>query len=510
MVCKSYCAATIGLEALLITVEINISMGIGIHLVGLPDSAVKESLLRVNIALSSCGYRVPGKRIVINLAPADLRKEGSGYDLAIAVGIIIASGQSEFPNIKDYIIMGELALNGDLRPIPGALPIAIFAQKMGYKGCIFPSESALEAQDVEGIAIYSVNNIREAIEILSESEDNSKYIVKRLHKEESHLELQLPNFRDVKGQRVAKRGLEVAAAGGHNLILIGSPGSGKTFMATCLPSILPPMNREESLETSKIYSIAGHSICRSGLLKERPFRAPHHSASITSLIGGGPNATPGEISLAHNGVLYLDEIAEFPTKAIDNLRQPIEDGRVTISRLRYKVTYPSSFMLIASMNPCPCGYYGQGDRCRCSQSMINRYLSRVSGPILDRIDMHIYVKAVESELLVGDSTEESSEVIAERVRRAREVQAERFKDCDIFTNAQMSASQIRVFCTIDEPSKQFLNKAISKLGLSARAYSRILKLSRTIADLEGNESITLKHISEAIQYRSLDRDSSYW
>ena len=508
MVSKSYCAATIGLEALLITVEIDISMGVGIHLVGLPDSAVKESLLRVNIALASCGYRVPGKRIVINLAPADLRKEGSGYDLAIAVGIIMATEQVEFPNIKDYIIMGELALNGDLRAVPGALPIAIFAQKMGYKGCILPSESALEAQDVEGIAIYSVKSIREAIEILTECEDNSKYIVKRGENRGQRTIIQQPNFRDVKGQKLAKRGLEVAAAGGHNLILIGSPGSGKTFMATCLPSILPPMNRAESLETSKIYSIAGHSICRSGLLKDRPFRAPHHSASITSLIGGGPNAIPGEISLAHNGVLYLDEIAEFPTKAIDNLRQPIEDGKVTISRLKYKVTYPSSFMLIASMNPCPCGYYGQGERCRCTQNMINRYMSRVSGPILDRIDMHIFVRAVESELLVGDTVEEESEVIAQRVRKARDIQLERFKDCDIYTNAQMNAAQIREFCQIDEPSKLFLNKAITKLGLSARAYSRILKLSRTIADLDGNPQISLKNISEAIQYRNLDRDTN--
>lgn len=513
MLFKCYCASCVGIEAVTVTVEVDLSNGVGLRIVGLPDNAVKESLMRVVAALTGYGFRLPGRRILINLAPADIRKEGSSYDLAIAIGMLAVSEQISAPLGGDYLLLGELALDGRLRPVPGALPIAVHAREAGFRGCIFPRESAMEAVDLEGLEIYGVETLAQVIDILSGDRDMRECLMRRESVPEPFLR-HGPDFREVKGQPAAKRGLEIAAGGGHNLVLIGSPGSGKTMMASCLPSILPPMSREESVETSKIYSVCGCSIGRSGLMRERPFRTPHHSASLVSLIGGGALAHPGEISLAHNGVLYLDELTLFPRSILDALRQPLEDGRVTISRVRYKVTYPASFMLIASMNPCPCGYYGDGTgRCHCTPQQIATYMTRISGPLMDRLDMHIQCDNVVAEELMGGVDEEPSAVIADRVMRAREIQLARFRDesaCrpngeGLFTNAQMDAAMLRRYCALGPRETTFLTDAIRKLNLSARAYSRILKLARTIADLAGSPDITLSHLSEAIRFRSLDR-----
>ena len=505
MLFKCYCAACIGIDAVTVTAEIDLSTGVGLRLVGLPDNAVRESLLRVITALCGYGYRVPGKRILINLAPADIRKEGSSFDLAIAIGLLAVSEQIYVPRGGDYLLLGELALDGRLRPIPGALPIAVHAKEAGFRGCIFPRESAMEAVDIADLENYGAESLADVIDILSDDRDVRHLL---LHREEQPAPLPRrgSDFREVRGQPAAKRGLEIAAAGGHNLLLIGSPGSGKTLMASCLPSILPPMSRAESVETSKVYSICGCSIGHSGLMRERPFRTPHHSASLVSLIGGGALAHPGEISLAHNGVLYLDELAQFPRASLDALRQPLEDGRVTISRARYKITYPASFMLIASMNPCPCGYYGDGTgRCHCTPQQIATYMARISGPMMDRLDMHIQCDNVPAEELLGDREEEPSSAIAERVVRSREIQLARFRDEGLFTNAQMDAARLRRYCPLDAQSTAFLSAAIRRLNLSARAYSRILKLARTIADLAASPQIALPHLSEAIRFRSLDR-----
>ena len=511
MLFKTYCATCIGIDAVTVTIEVDISTGIGIHLVGLPDSAVRESLLRVITALTSYGYRIPGRRLVVNLAPADIRKEGSSFDLAIAIGILAASEQIYAPRCGEFMIMGELALDGRIRPVNGALPVAIHARDSGFKGCIFPEVSAREAADIDGIEIYGVSKLAEVIDILSDDIDMSHLLV-RLSPEREVKPQYANDFRDVKGQQVAKRGLEIAAAGGHNIILVGSPGSGKSMMASCLPSILPPMTRAESLETSKIYSISGNSRGRTGLMKERPFRSPHHSASIPSLIGGGANASPGEISLSHNGVLFLDEIAQFPRSALDALRQPLEDRKVTISRARYKVTFPASFMVAASMNPCPCGHYGdENGRCICTKQQIISYMNRISGPVLDRLDLHIWVRSLSAaELLEKSETgakrqEESSEAIAERISRARAIQETRFAGEGIFCNAMMKESHIRQWCPLSDDCRSTLEKIIDVMGLSARAYSRILKVARTIADLEGLPDILPAHLLEAASYRALDR-----
>ncbi len=513
MLFKCFCASCVGIEAVTVTVEVDMSNGVGLRLVGLPDNAVKESLMRVVAALTGYGFRIPGRRILINLAPADIRKEGSSYDLAIAIGMLAVSEQIVAPLGGEYLLLGELALDGRLRPVPGALPIAVHAREAGFRGCIFPRESAMEAVDLEGLEIYGVETLAQVIDILSGNRDMRECLMRRESAPEPFLR-HGPDFREVKGQPAAKRGLEIAAGGGHNLVLIGSPGSGKTMMASCLPSILPPMSREESVETSKIYSVCGCSIGRSGLMRERPFRTPHHSASLVSLIGGGALAHPGEISLSHNGVLYLDELTLFPRSILDALRQPLEDGRVTISRARYKVTYPASFMLIASMNPCPCGYYGDGTgRCHCTPQQIATYMARISGPLMDRLDMHIQCDNVAAEELLGSVDEEPSALIAERVLRAREIQLARFRGESarrpngegVFTNAQMDASMLRRYCALGPRETSFLTDAIRKLNLSARAYSRILKLARTIADLAGSSAITLPHLSEAIRFRSLDR-----
>lgn len=509
MINKTYCATCVGIDAVTVTVETDLSQGIGIHLVGLPDSAVRESLLRVVTALTAYGFRIPGKKMVFNLAPADIRKEGSAYDLAIALGLLAVSEQAYLPRLADYIVMGELSLDGRVRSVPGVLPVAVHAAATGFKGCIFPADSAREAADMTGIDIYGVNNLAEAIEVLSDDVDVSRLLVHPVAVERTQPR-HINDFCDVKGQLLARRGLEIAAAGGHSCLLVGSPGSGKTMMASCLPSILPPMTREESIETSKIYSVAGRRPGSEGLMRERPFRTPHHSASLVSLIGGGSSASPGEISLAHNGVLYLDEMAQFPKALLDALRQPVEDGRVTISRAKYKVEYPARFMLVASMNPCPCGYFGdESGRCNCTPTQVRNYMSRISGPMMDRLDIQIQVRAVSAEELTSSAKAEPSALVAQRVVAARKIQTERFAGSGIFTNSQMNARMTGEFCRIGAAEKKFLLEVIDRLNLSARAYGRILKLARTIADLDGSGEICLKHIAEAVQYRNLDRGGAF-
>lgn len=513
MLNKSYCATCIGVEAVVVTVEVDLSVGIGIHLVGLPDSAVRESLLRVITALTSYGFRIPGRKLVVNLAPADIRKEGSAYDLAIALGVLAASEQVSLVDGDKFLIMGELALDGRIRAVNGVLPVALKAREEGFGGCIFPAGSACEAAEVDGLAVYGVSSLAEAIEVLTRREQCEHL---RVHRRAAATPFRPSgnDFRQVRGQALAKRGLEIAAAGSHNIILVGAPGSGKSLMASCLPSILPPMTREEAIETGKIYSVAGRGARVSeGLMQERPFRAPHHSASLVSLIGGGQNAAPGEISLAHNGVLYCDEIAQFSRSLLDALRQPLEDGRVTISRARYKVDYPAHFMLVASMNPCPCGYYGdETGRCTCTRGAVEGYLSRISGPMMDRIDLQIWVKSLSAVELLGLSAgreplppEESSAVIAARVARARDLQAARFAGTDIHTNAAMGARQVEQYCRLTEECRRTLEKILDRMGLSARAYTRILKVSRTIADLAGEPEILPAHLLEAAGFRFLDR-----
>ena len=505
MLCKTFCATCLGLKVVTITVETDMSAGVGLYIVGLPDSAVKESLMRVVTALRSYGYIIPGKKVLINLAPADIRKEGSSFDLAIAVSLLCVMEVLDASTLADFIIMGELALDGAIRNVAGALPVADSCKEQGFRNFIFPYDSALEAVDIDGVNIYAVRTLADVIDILSHAEDGSEHLIRRVGRAADEPSYTF-DFKDVKGQAHAKRGLEIAAAGAHNLILIGSPGCGKTLMAGCLPSILPPMSKQESIQTSKIYSVAGKSIGHCGLLRERPFRAPHNSASRISLLGGGQDAMPGEISLAHNGVLYLDEVTQFSKGTLDLLRQPLEDGHIVISRLKYRVDYPCEFMFVSSMNPCPCGYYGDpSGRCTCSQNAISSYMSRVSGPLMDRIDMHVYVDRVPADELVSDSLAEPSAEIARRVAQAREIQLERFRDEGIFTNSAMSASQIARFCRIDSELAGFMNKIIDRLQLSARAYGRILKLSRTIADLAGKKEIDLQCVSEAIQFRNLDR-----
>lgn len=510
MIHKTFCATCIGIDAVTVTVEVDLSAGIGLRLVGLPDIAVRESLLRVTTAMLSYGFRIPGKKMIVNLAPADIRKEGSAYDLAIAVGLLAVSEQIYAPRSGEFLIMGELALDGHVRPVNGALPVAVHAKQNGFRGCILPRESAPEAADIDGIEIYGVSTLAETLDILAGDIDMSGLLVRPTPESGTHSTTRANDFKEIKGQKMARRGFEIAAAGSHSMILIGSPGSGKSLMSSCLPSILPPMSREEAIETSKIYSVSGNSSGMRGLMRERPFRTPHHSSSLVSLIGGGQNAGPGEISLAHNGVLYLDEIAQFSRTLLDALRQPVEDGKVTISRARYKVTYPSSFMLIASMNPCPCGYYGDGTgRCKCTPSQISNYLSRISGPMMDRLDMHVFCRNVSAEELTSEECGECSADIAARVAAAREIQMKRFSGEEIFTNSQMNAAQLRRYCTIGQKESSFLKKAIEKLNLSARAYGRILKLARTIADLDGNNFISLQNIMEALQFRNLDRNNYY-
>ena len=508
-------AKCVGIRAVPVTVEVEITGGIGLHLVGLADAAVKESLLRTVTALQAKGFHIPGKKIVINLAPAHMHKQGSGYDITIALGIIAASGQDRLPGLEQYLIMGELGLDGSIRPVSGTLPMAELAIEMGLRGCIFPAESALEAADFEGSEIYGVQTLDDVLRILREEEPAEDLLVWNTSAYAKAIEkapgwrADYMDFADIMGQESAKRGAEVACAGGHNILMVGAPGSGKSSIAKALAGILPPMSLEEAAVTSKVYSVAGKASGGVGLIRTRPFRAPHISASKVAVLGGGSgdNIMPGEVSLASGGVLFLDEFCEAPKSTLEALRGPLEDHKVSISRLKAKIEYPASFMLVAATNPCPCGYWGEPGRCTCPPGKRAAYLSRLSGPIMDRIDIQLWVHPLNSQELIRGRKAEPSARVAERVAAAREIQLERFRGLGIFTNAEMGTREMERFCALDEACKTLLENIIDKMGLSARAYTRIVKIARTVADLAGERDIRTEHLAEAAGYRFLDRRS---
>ena len=508
MLVKVFGSAIHGVSAQTITIEVNVDQGVGYHLVGLPDNDIKESRHRISAALKNVGYKLPGKKITINMAPADLRKEGSAYDLSLAIGILAASEKIIADNLDQYIIMGELSLDGGLQPIKGVLPIAIKAREEGFKGIILPKQNTQEAAIVNNLDVHGVENIKDVIDFFNGEKDLEKTEIDTRKEFQNKIDEFPFDFSEVKGQETAKRAMEVAAAGGHNIILVGPPGSGKTMLAKRVPSILPPLTMKEALETTKIHSVAGKMGSHTSLMTVRPFRSPHHTISDIALVGGGAYPQPGEISLAHNGVLFLDELPEFKRAVLEVMRQPLEDREVTISRAKFSVNYPSSFMLVASMNPSPSGYFPDDPNNTSSQTEMQRYMNKLSGPLLDRIDIHIEVQKVEFEQLAEKRKGESSLAIRERVLKAREVQAQRYKNLNINYNAQMGPKEIEKYCELDDVSKNLIKNAMERLNLSARAYDRILKVARTIADLESYENINASHISEAIQYRSLDRD--FW
>ena len=508
MLVKSFAAAVQGISATIVTIEVNCTKGVSFFLVGLPDVAGRESHERIISALQVNGYKFPGNRVVVNMAPADIRKEGSAYDLPLALAILAAAGQVDGSRLDQYLMMGELSLDGSLMPIKGVLPIAIKAREEGFKGFILPKQNVREAAVVNNLAVYGVENIKEVIEFIDGKRTLEATQVNTREEFYAHQEAFMFDFSDVRGQENVKRALEVAAAGGHNAIMIGAPGSGKSMLAKRLPSILPPFTLNESLETTKIHSVAGKLGGGTSLMTQRPFRSPHHSISHVAMVGGGAYPQPGEISLATNGILFLDELPEFNRSVLEVMRQPLEDRYINISRAKFSVNYPASFMLVASMNPCPCGYYNHPERpCLCPPGAVQKYMNKISGPLLDRIDIQIEIVPVPFEKISIQTPSEPSAHVRERVIKARAIQEERFKaHPGIYCNAQMETKQLHQYAIPDAAGMQLLKQAMTRLNLSARAYDRILKVSRTIADLDGAEKIETPHLAEAIHYRNLDRE----